>query len=149
MKPLTNEQKNIIGELFKDLEVTHDHMVQSCSMSTMLSCSLNSKQLIMLLKVNVRLMVQINVMPGFLKKPITSQREAELLDDRNTRIKLMMTLDPKSKHLTNEKPNSTTHLLAATFAFKILKKFANGTTQREMQEIYIIRPKQLAVCITG
>ena len=37
----------------------------------------------------------------------------------------------------------------ATLAYKLLKKFGGGTTQREIQKKYGVRPKQLALCITG
>ena len=51
--------------------------------------------------------------------------------------------------MKKEKINSATRLLAATYAFKILTKFSNGTTQRQMQEEYQVRPKQLSLCLTG
>ena len=39
--------------------------------------------------------------------------------------------------------------MAATLAFKILNKFTNGTTQKKMQDRYNIKPKQLALYLTG
>ena len=42
-----------------------------------------------------------------------------------------------------------TRLLATTITFKILKRFRDGVTQRELQQLYGVRPKQLALCITG
>ena len=54
-----------------------------------------------------------------------------------------------SGRLAQEKPNSVTRLLVATLLFKVLNRFADGTTQREQQETYGVRPKQLALCITG
>ena len=35
------------------------------------------------------------------------------------------------------------------YLYKLLKKFGGGTTQKEMQERYGVRPKQLALYITG
>ena len=60
-----------------------------------------------------------------------------------------MTLTPTSGKLTQEKPNSVIRLLATTVSFKILNQFADGTTQREQQEAYRVRPKQFTLCITG
>ena len=54
-----------------------------------------------------------------------------------------------SGRLAQEKPNSVTRLLTATLSFKVLNHFADGTTQKEQQETYGVRPKQLALCITG
>ena len=60
-----------------------------------------------------------------------------------------MTPAPSSETLKNEKVNSPTRLVAATLAFKILNKFTSGTTQRKMQDRYDVRPKQLALYLTG
>ena len=57
--------------------------------------------------------------------------------------------DVSSNIIKKEKHNSQTRLLAATLAFKLLWKFGQGTTQRNMQELFDVRPKQLALCITG
>ena len=57
--------------------------------------------------------------------------------------------DTSSDIMNKENYNSPTRLLAATLAFKLLKRFGQGTTQRNMQELFNIRPKQLALCITG
>ena len=60
-----------------------------------------------------------------------------------------MILDPMVDIMKCENFNSPTRLLAATLAFKLLRKFGNGMTQRNMQEMFHICPKQLALCITG
>ena len=51
--------------------------------------------------------------------------------------------------MKKENYNGPTRLLAATLAFKLLKRFGQGTTQRNMQELFNVRPKQFALCITG
>ena len=57
--------------------------------------------------------------------------------------------DASSDIIKKEKHSSPTRNLAATLAFKLLRKFGQGTTQRNMQELFDIRPKQLALCIMG
>ena len=44
--------------------------------------------------------------------------------------------DPTSRSLKDEKINSPTHLLAATWAFRISNIFGKGTTQRKIQDVY-------------
>ena len=61
----------------------------------------------------------------------------------------MITPDPEVPLLRKEKINSPTHLLIATYTFKILTKFGNGTTQKKVQEAYQVKAKQLVACITG
>ena len=57
--------------------------------------------------------------------------------------------DASSDSIKKENQNSPTRLLAATLAFKLLKRFGQGTMQRNMQELYDIKPKQMALCIMG
>ena len=73
----------------------------------------------------------------------------ELPDDRHTQVMMMMTPAMMSKEFTQERPNSTTRLLAATFTFKVMKKFGDGITQCKLQQQYQVKPKQLALCIMG
>ena len=73
----------------------------------------------------------------------------ELPEEKYRQVKLTMVLAATSGRLAQEKPNSVTRLLVATVSFKILNCFADGTMQREQQETYRVRPKQLALCITG
>ena len=93
-------------------------------------------------------LIQINVLEGFLDK-VKSSRKMELPDDKGARVKITMTPNPKVECLHKEKDNSPTRLLAATFAYKILCKFVNGTMQWEMQKQYNVKAKQLTTCITG
>ena len=57
--------------------------------------------------------------------------------------------DPASKTIAKKKLNSPLCLLATTFAYKILHKFADGVSQCRIQEMYFIKPKQLPAYITG
>ena len=61
----------------------------------------------------------------------------------------MMVPNAESKFIKKEKPNSPLCLLAATSAFKILNFFRTGVTQRKLQEVFDVKAKQLALCITG
>ena len=62
---------------------------------------------------------------------------------------MLLTPDPQAPLLLKEKVNSETRLLAATYAFKILSRFGTGTTQKQMQETYLVKAKQLSLCLTG
>lgn len=68
MEPLSAEQRRQIRELFKDMEVAHEHLVHSCSTLGILSRTLKSKQLIILLKVRMRSLIHMNAMPGWFKE---------------------------------------------------------------------------------
>ena len=74
---------------------------------------------------------------------------AELPDDQDERIEIMMFPDQNTPLLKKENINSPSRLLTATYAFKIINKFGKGVTQRALQERYQVKAKQLAACITG
>ena len=149
LEPLTKEQRHDIGEIFDNLEIAHEYLGQSCELMGALSHSLSSRQLLLLLKASVRPLVQINTLGGFLDKPRTGVTEGGLPETRDDKVLTTMTPAPSSEFIKNERINSLTRLVAATLAFKILHKFADGTMQRRMQERYDIRPKQLALYLTG
>ena len=91
-------------------------------------------------------LIQVNEATSLLEAPA---KKHELPDDQHERIKLLMIPDPMAKLLKTEKINSSTTLLATTWAFRILNTFGKGTTQRSMQESYSMQAKQLATCIMG
>ena len=73
----------------------------------------------------------------------------ELPEEQNKQVRWTMIPIASSGRLAQARPNSMTWLLAATMSFKILNKFGDGMTQQELQHMYGVRPKQLALCITG
>ena len=129
-------------QLFEELEVAHDSLAKASSILGRLSRSLSGKQLLMVLKASIHPLIQINTSENFWKDPAITQQRIDLPEDTHRRVKL--TPDPMTEAMRHENINSPTHLLAATLAYKILKKFRAGTTQKEMQERYRVRPKQLA-----
>ena len=149
VEPLTKEQKQDIGEVFDNLEIAHEYLGQSCGLIGALSHSLSSRQLLLLLKASVRPLVQINRLEGFLDEPQAGTTGSGLPESRDDRVCATMIPAPSAETIKNEKANSLTQLLTATLVFKILHKFADGTTQQRMQERYNVRPKQLALYLTG
>ena len=75
--------------------------------------------------------------------------EKGLLESEDDKVLATMTPAPSSEILKKEKINSPFRLVAATLAFKILNKFTSGTTQKKIQDRYDVKPKQLALYLTG
>ena len=69
VESLTKEQRQDIGEVFDNLEIAHEYLGRSCGLIGALSCSLSSRQLLLLLKASVGPLVQINRLEGFLDEP--------------------------------------------------------------------------------
>ena len=145
---LTEADQRVIAELFEALEVTYDQLATACSLLGRLSRTLKPEQLIIIIKASIRPLIQLNAAAG-LDITTAAGKSLELPDDQTEWVKLLITPDPEAPLLKKEKINSPTQLLAATYAFKILTKFGNGTTQRKIQESYQLKAKQLATCITG
>ena len=149
IKPLNFDQKDMIVKLFDDLEVAHEKMACVCSRMSSLSKTLTPAQLMVMKKATIRLMIQLNTTAKFLDTPAESRRKIDLPKDVNERVKLTMTRDLEVVDLRKEQFNSATCLLAATFSYKLQKMFCGRITQKEIQTRYIVRPKQLALCISG
>ena len=146
---LTENQRQLLVELFDYLEVVHEHTARSCSILAALLKTLSTAQLKMVLQASVRPLVQLNALGGLFNPPLARPQRAELPDEVNERVWLTMMADPYTGPLAKEQMNSPTCLLAAAFSHKVLKKFGGGVRQSEIQEWFNVRPKQLATCITG
>ena len=72
-----------------------------------------------------------------------------LPEDPENRVEMLMVPDPTANTLKNEKINSTTRLLAVTWAHRVSSVYGKGSTQRKIQEVYSVQAKQLSTCIMG
>ena len=146
--PPNTRIKKLVAELFSNLEVAHDHAATACGLLSRLSRTLKPEQLLTIVRVSIRPLIQLSA-PTTLETLCKTKKPQELPDEQPERVRILLTPDPQATLLQREKPNSMTRLLAATNSYKILNKFGPGTTQRGLQEIYQVKAKQLAACITG
>ena len=130
-----------------DLEALMTNMKEKIATGTMTDV-LKPNQLMLVLKASVRPLIQLKTKAG-LDIEATTSKTKDLPEEQATRIELLATPDPDTPPLKNEKINSSTRLLAATYAFKMINTFSDGITQRGLQERYQVKAKQLATCITG
>ena len=99
-----------------------------------------------IIKASIRPLIQLNAVAR-LDVTAAASKPSDMPEEQTEWVKLMLTPNPEVPLLKKEKISSSTRLLAATYTFKILTKFGNGTTQRKMQESYQVKAKQLAACI--
>ena len=144
---MSQQDQELVAELFSNLEVAHNHAATACSLLSRLSRTLKPEQLLTIVKASIRPLVQLTT-PIALETLCGTKAPQELPDDQPERVKVLLTPDAQATLLQKEKPNSPTRLLAATYAYKILNKFGPGTTQRSLQETYQVKAKQLATCIS-
>ena len=78
--PLNRDQRNLLRELFEDLEVAHKHTTRACSVLAHLSLSLTAPQLMVTLKAVTRLLIQVNTLEGLLDK-VKMPKKLDLPDE--------------------------------------------------------------------
>ena len=130
---MTEANQRVVAELFESLETTHDQLVTACRLLGRLLRTLNPDQLMIIIKASIRPLIQLNTLAR-LDTATTANKPSELPEEQTEHVKLMLAPDLGASLLKKEKVNSATRLLAATYAFKILTKFGNGMTQRQIQE---------------
>ena len=123
-------------------------MATACRLLSRLSRTLKPPQLLTIIQASIRLLIQLKMLTA-LETTTTPKKPRELPDEREERVKLMLTPNPQAPLLCKEKANSETGLLTATYAFKILNRFGASTTQKQMQETYLVKPKQFSSCLMG
>ena len=131
------------------MEVAYDHEAWACSCLVRLSRTLNAQQLQVILQLSVKPLITLKALPKYIEQIATHEETKGHPEDKKDKMMWTVMLHATSQSIKKEKANSPTHLLAATFTFKIINKFGGGTMQRKMQEVYDIKVKQLATCMTG
>ena len=101
-----------------------------------------------ILDASIRPLIQIKATTAW-KPRDTPEETRGLPDDPEERVKLMLLPTPTARTLRDEKINSPTRLLVATWAYRVSNVFGKGSTQRKIQEVYSVWAKQLSACITG
>ena len=129
--------------------MAYDHEARACSCLARLSRTLNAQQLHIVLQSTIKPLITLKTLPKYVEQVAAHEKPEGHTEDRKSEVIQMITPDASFHIIRKEEANSPTRLLAAVFAFKIINKFGGGTTQRKMQEIYNVKAKQLATCITG
>ena len=127
---LTMEDRTLITELFNSLEVAHSELASACSVLGRLSKNLKQKQLMVVLKVSIRRLIQIKPTSALIESDAPGSTY-ELPDDPEERVEVLMIPDPASKSIKNKRVNSPTRLLAATWSFRIINVYRQGNNAKK------------------
>ena len=148
VKPITYDQKDMLVSLFDDSSIAHERLSRAAGTMSSLCKVMIPEQLMLIMKGSVWLMIQLNATPGLFNPPAQMGKK-ELPDDKSEQIKDTMIPRPERDDLHKQPDYSPTRLLAATLAYYIHKHFIQGMTMVELQKRYVVKPKTLALCITG
>ena len=66
---ITADQKELMGELFEELETAHESLARVCSTLGRLARVLSGKQLLLMLRASVWPLVQLNIAEKFWERP--------------------------------------------------------------------------------
>ena len=146
--PLTYDQKDMIVSLFNDISVAYEHLARAAGMMSSLYNVLNPQQLMLIMQNAMCPLIQLNALPGLFDPPSKKERE-ELPDDHTEWVHDMIIPNLKEKMFMKEMHYNSTCLLAATLAFYVDRSFGKTCTMKEVKEKFIVRMKQLSLCITG
>ena len=116
VEEVTQEERELIRELFDSLEVAHSHLVAACSMLSRLPSTMSPTQLMTILDAGIRPLIQIKITVAW-KLRDTPKETGGLPDDPEERVELIMLPNPTARTIRDEKINSPTRLLAATRAY--------------------------------
>ena len=112
VEEVTQEERDLIRELFDSLEVAHSHLAIACSTLSRLSNIMRPANLMTILDTSIRPLIQIKTTMAW--KPCDTPKETGVLpDDPEERVELMMLPRPTARTLQDEKINSPMRLLAA------------------------------------
>ena len=85
-RTLSDEEKEMICELFEMLETAYDQLGRACGLIGALSHKLNSNQLMTVLKVSVSPIIQVNALPGFIQQVTQNVKPNNIPEDKTERI---------------------------------------------------------------
>ena len=148
VEEITQEERDLIKELFDSLEVAHLHLAIACSTLSRLSSTMRPANLRTILDASIRPLIEIKTTTAWKLRDTPEEKEV-LPDDQEEQVELLLLPTPTARTLHDKKINSPTRQLVAALAYRVSNVFGKGSTQRKIQEIYSVRAKQLSACITG
>ena len=96
VEEVTQEERELIRELFDSLEVAHSHLAAACSTLSRLSSTMRPTQLMTILDASIRPLIQIKTTAA-LELHDTTEETGGLPDDPEERVKLMMLPNPTAR----------------------------------------------------
>ena len=88
---MSQQDQELVAELFSNLEVAHKHATTACGLLSRLSRTLKPEQLLTIVKASIRPLVQLTT-PIALETLCGTKDPQELPDDQPERVKILLTL---------------------------------------------------------
>ena len=103
----------------------------------------------MIMKFAMRPLIQLEGTPGLIGERITPARRRDLPEEIEARVNLTLLPNPNADSLKRESAMSPTLLLAGIVFYQIKKSLGGGCTQTLITSKFSLKPKVVAMCLTG
>ena len=132
------------------LSEAHYQAAQAAQNLADLSKTFTSSQLMTIMKFTVRPLVQLEGTLGHMGEESTSQRKKrDLPDEIESRVNLTVLPNLDADSLKRESASSPTLLLVGIIYYQIKKNLGGGCTQLVLTSKFGLKPKIVALCLTG
>ena len=150
IEPLSDESKTTLIKMMEHLSEAHYQARQAAQSLADLSKTCSSSQLMTIKKFAVRPLVQLEGTLGHMGVESTSRRKRKDLPDAiESRVNLTLLPNPEWDSLKRESASSPTLLLVGIIYYQIKKNLGGGCTQLILTSKFGLKPKIVALCLTG
>ena len=150
IEPLSDKSKTTLIKMMEHLSEAHYQAAQAAQSLADLSKTCSSNQLMTIMKFAVRPLVQLEGTLEHMRVESTSQRKKrDLLDEIESRVNLTLLPNPEADSLKRESASSPTLLLMGIIYYQIKKNLGGGCTQLILTSKLGLKPKIIALCLTG
>ena len=147
LEPISDKAKEILVKMMEHTSEAYFQAAQVAEQFTQLAHECSTPQLMTIMKYAVRPIIQIE---GAMDTPgHTTKKRKDLPDELAARVNLTLLPNPDADSLKREDKSSPTKLLAGIIYFLIKKNFGGGCTQTLIINHFNIKPKNVALCVTG
>ena len=147
IEPISDKAKDTLVQMMEHTAESYYHTAQAAEQFTQLACECSTPQLMIIMKYAVRPIIQVEGSVGTTEK-VTGIKK-DLPEEITTRVNLTLLPNPNAESIKWEHKSSPTKLLASVIYYLIHKNFGGGYTQTLVISCFNIKPKNMALCITG
>ena len=147
VEPISDKAKELLIKMMEHTSEAYFQAAQVAEQFTQLARECSSPQLMTIMKYAARPIIQIE---GAIDASghITKKR-IDLPEKLAARVNLTLLPNPDAHSLKREDKSSPTKLLAGIIYYLIKKNFGGGCTQTLIVNHFNIKPKNVALCVTG
>ena len=149
IEPLSEESKTTLTSMMEHLSESHYQAAQAAQNLADLSKTCSSSQLMTIIKFAMRPLVQLEGTLGRMGEKTTRRRRKDLPDKIENRVNLTLLPNPDADSLKRESASSPTLLLVGIIYYQIKKNLGGGCTQLVLTSKFGLKPKIVALCLTG